>query len=115
MQQDKLPSASYNILSLDGGGTWAVLQAMVLADMFGGDTSGREILRHFDLVVANSGGGLVAASLWADITPNQLMSEFGQDAILQNVYSRLSWLKGFPRSTFASFMLGPKYSSRRQR
>ena len=114
MQQEFLPSGSYNILSLDGGGTWAVLQAMALADIYGGDTPGRQILRHFNLVTANSGGSLVAASLWADMTPNDLIGEFDRDAILQNVFSRLSWLKAFPRSIFTSFKLGPKYSSERK-
>ena len=114
MQQEFLPSGSYNILSLDGGGTWAVLQAMALADIYGGDTPGRQILRHFNLVAANSGGSLVAASLWANMTPNDLIGEFDRDAILQNVFSRLSWLKAFPRSIFTSFKLGPKYSSERK-
>jgi hypothetical protein len=99
----------YHILSLDGGGTWAVLEAMTLADLYGWDTRGHEILRHFDLVVANSGGSLVAASLWADMTPRQLIGEFGKEDILQKVFVRLSLLRGFPRSVFPSFKLGPKY------
>ena len=70
---------------------------MALADIYGGDTPGRQILRHFNLVAANSGGSLVAASLWADMTPNDLIGEFDRDAILADVFSRLSWLKAFPR------------------
>ena len=73
----------------------------------------RQILRHFNLVAANFGGSLVAASLWADLTPNDLIGEFDRDAILQNMF-RLSWLKAFPRSIFTSFKLGPKYSSERK-
>ncbi len=42
---------SYKILSLDGGGTWALLQAMALEDLYQG-CSGHEILSNFDLAVA---------------------------------------------------------------
>jgi patatin-like phospholipase/acyl hydrolase len=78
-----------NILSLEGGGTWAILQAMTLADLYGGDVRGRQILSNFNLVVANSGGSIVAAGLWADMTPKQIIEEFGQDAILKNVFTKL--------------------------
>jgi len=46
----------YNILTLDGGGSWALLEAMALQRKYG-DTPCLDILRQFDLVVTNSGGG----------------------------------------------------------
>ena len=49
---------THKILSLDGGGAWAMLQAMALGDLFG-DRPGWEILAQFDLAVANSGGSIV--------------------------------------------------------
>ncbi len=46
---------TFKILSLDGGGTWALLEVMALENLYPGKT-GLQILRHFDLAVANSGG-----------------------------------------------------------
>lgn len=54
---------AYKILSLDGGGSWALVQAMCLANMYGEDTRGRDILKKFDLVIANSGGALALAAM----------------------------------------------------
>lgn len=60
------------ILSLDGGGTWAIIQVLTLGKLFGDETPGREILGQFDLCVANSGGSIVLAGLAVDKTPRQL-------------------------------------------
>jgi hypothetical protein len=57
------------VLSLDGGGSWALIQARALEKIFTPETRGHELLRHFDLVVANSGGSLVAAGLAGDLAP----------------------------------------------
>ena len=46
---------AYKILSLDGGGSWALIQARVLLDMYG-DISGHKLLQEFDMVISNSGG-----------------------------------------------------------
>jgi predicted acylesterase/phospholipase RssA len=62
----------HRILSLDGGGTWALIQIRALKEIFG-DLSGHAILRHFDLVVANSAGSIVAASLALDQTLEQII------------------------------------------
>jgi hypothetical protein len=58
--------ALYRILSLDGGGTWALTQVRALMHLFGEDAKGHEVLRRFRLVVANSGGSTIAASLAVD-------------------------------------------------
>ena len=49
----------YHILSLDGGGSWALIQVRVLIDLFGANVSGYAVLKNFDLVTANSGGSVV--------------------------------------------------------
>ena len=41
---------SYKILSLDGGGSWALIQARILQDIYG-DIKGHELLKKFDLVL----------------------------------------------------------------
>ena len=66
---------SFRILSLDGGGTWALLEAMALEDLYPGYT-GHQILRQFDLAVANSGGSIVLAGLMLDMSPTTIRSFF---------------------------------------
>ena len=46
---------SYRILSLNGGGAWALIQVKVLMDLYGPTTCGRQVLADFDIVAANSG------------------------------------------------------------
>lgn len=106
MKQTQTAIPPYNILSLDGGGTWAILQAMALEDLYGSDTPGHTILKNFDLVVANSGGSLVAAGLWANMTPAQLITEFKSDLIRKQIFSRLSFWEAWPRALLG---VGPKY------
>ena len=54
---------SYRILSLDGGGTWALIQIKALMALYGKSASGRSVLQEFDLVAANSGGSIVLGGL----------------------------------------------------
>jgi patatin-like phospholipase/acyl hydrolase len=54
---------SYRILSLDGGGAWAIIEARALIGLYGIDTAGHDVLRRFHLVAENSGGSLVLAGL----------------------------------------------------
>jgi hypothetical protein len=58
---------SYRILSLDGGGTWALIQVKALIRLYSATTSGQTVLRDFDLVAANSGGSIVLGGLVEDI------------------------------------------------
>ena len=53
---------TFRILSLDGGGPWALLQAMALARLYPG-LDGHAILGRFDLAIANSGGSITLAGL----------------------------------------------------
>ena len=56
---------AYQILSLDGGGSWALIQARVLQDIYG-DIKGHELLKQFDMAVKNSGDSLVLGCLCND-------------------------------------------------
>lgn len=76
MMQD--PSVKHRILSLDGGGSWALLQAMILNDLFPRE-SGHQVLNRFDTVTANSGGSIVAAALAVDMSPQQIVDYFRND------------------------------------
>ena len=56
----------YRILSLDGGGSWALIEVKALMQLFDPDMPGRQVLSRFDLVAANSGGSIVLACLIED-------------------------------------------------
>jgi Patatin-like phospholipase len=69
--------ADFHILSLDGGGSWALIEVMALMDLFGGrDARGHDVLRRFDLIAANSGGALVAGGLVKNMTLGELFDLF---------------------------------------
>ncbi len=56
----------YRILSLDGGGSWSLIQIRALQEIYGDNIKGRDLLAKFDLVAANSAGSIVAATLIED-------------------------------------------------
>ncbi len=79
------------VLSLDGGGTWALVQARALADIFGESTPGPYILGCFDLVVANSGGSIVAAALACGKTPGEVAALFADATQRRAIFAALPW------------------------
>ena len=82
-----------NILSLDGGGSWALIQAMALDKLYPGE-SGRQVLQRFDLAIANSGGSLVLGALASDMAPAQIVTDMFLD-------------EGRRRSIFVDTILDP--------
>jgi len=107
---------SYKLLSLDGGGSWALIQARVLQDLYG-DIRGHELLREFDMAIANSGGALVLACLCNDMKINEIISVFEDGEKRKQVFSALSfWEKLKWRNIASSFtrVLGPRYSTERK-
>ncbi len=108
----------YKILSLDGGGSWALIQARVLLDIYG-DMRGHELLRKFDMAIANSGGSLVLASLCNDMKLSEIISVFQDEELRRQVFSNLFfWEKLRPRNILSLFRsligIGPKYSTKRK-
>jgi hypothetical protein len=91
------------ILSLDGGGTWALVQVAALTSLYGPQATGREVLREFDLVVANSGGALVVAALFEDLTLGRIGELFNDSTMLGRLFDARGgkgfseWLKWLPR------------------
>jgi len=67
---------AYRILSLDGGGTWALTQVKALiARHKGNDTiPGRQALAEFDLIAANSGGSIVLGLLLEDLSLGDILA-----------------------------------------
>jgi patatin-like phospholipase/acyl hydrolase len=69
----------YRILSLDGGGSWALIQVKALIELFGPDKPGREVLQDFDLVAANSGGSIVLGCLVEDLSLSEILAFFNDE------------------------------------
>ncbi|WP_316739436.1 patatin-like phospholipase family protein [Pedobacter aquatilis] len=106
---------SYKILSLDGGGSWALIQARVLLDIYG-DLNGHELLKKFDMVIANSGGSLVLSTLCNDMKLSEIISVFEDENKRKQVFSKLSFWEKLKWRNIASLtnVLGPKYSMERK-
>ena len=80
-------STPYRILSLDGGGSWALIQVRCLQALFGPEARGHCILRQFDLVAANSGGSIVLAGLVADLPLSVILTVFETEANRRAIFS----------------------------
>jgi uncharacterized protein len=103
-----------HILSLDGGGSWALIQAMTLGNLYGMDTPGRQILRHFDFAFGNSGGSVIIAGLMVDQTPAMLLQQFLDPTMRAAMFTPL------PRTSIwrwvrLRFDVGPKYQTEPKR
>jgi len=84
----------YNILSLDGGGSWAIIQLLTLKDRYG-NVSGHEILKKFDLVIANSGGSIVLAALAENWTLEKALTLFNDKTIRESIFSKNTFTDSF--------------------
>lgn len=67
---------NYRILTLDGGGSWALIEVMALIDLYGGNATGHGVLSDFDMVAANSGGSIVLGGLVEDMKLSDLLGFF---------------------------------------
>jgi hypothetical protein len=110
---------AYSILSLDGGGSWSVIQAYVLHDLYG-NCSGHELLRRFNLVIANSGGSLVLACLCHDMKLTEIISVFEDEQSRKKVFSELTFGEKLvpARNRLSLFRdligIGPRYKTSRK-
>jgi patatin-like phospholipase len=99
----------YRILSLDGGGAWALIQARTLIALYDANATGHEVLADFDLVAANSGGSLVLGGLVEDLKLRDLVNYFEDEIKRKSIFSRTSsW---GDRALHCLTGLGPKYSA----
>ncbi len=100
---------NYRILSLDGGGTWALIQLKALIALYGESTSGQAVLEDFDLVAANSGGSIVLGGLVEGLKLGEMLAFFQDQTKRKSVFS--------PTQSFGDRVLhdltgmGPKYSA----
>lgn len=100
---------SYRILSLDGGGSWALIQVKALMALYSATTSGQRILQDFDLAIANSGGSIVLGGLIENLTLAQILALFEDERQRRAVFSPTKvW---GDRVLHDLTGLGPKYSA----
>ncbi|NJB69933.1 hypothetical protein GGR42_000395 [Saonia flava] len=107
----------YNILSLDGGGSWAIIQLLTLKDRYG-NSKGRDILKKFDLVIANSGGSIVLAALAEDYTIEEAIALFKEKENREKIFHKNSFSDRFFPVDYLRTLglgLGPKYSSKKKK
>jgi hypothetical protein len=102
---------SYRILSLDGGGTWALIQVKALIALYpgGAATPGLTVLNDFDLVAANSGGSIVLGALVENLTLGQILDLFEDEATRKSIFSKTDSL--VDRAFHDLTQMGPKYSA----
>ncbi len=67
---------NYRILSLDGGGTWALIQIKALIALYDENISGQTVLEDFDLVAASSGGSIVLGGLVEGLKLGEILAFF---------------------------------------
>lgn len=102
----------YKILSLDGGGSWSVIQARTLAHLYGSNTPGREILVRFRLVAANSGGSLVLAALALNLSPAQIVQLLDDYQLRNQIFRSLPWYRKWKQALLG---MGPQYEAEAKR
>ena len=105
--------ADFRILSLDGGGSWALIEVLTLIDFFGDTTAGHDVLKSYDLVAANSGGAIVLAGLAANMTLGALRDLFADPDHNQRarIFVPLSVFDDPFSYLTGPLGIGPKYST----
>ncbi|MFO1186368.1 MAG: patatin-like phospholipase family protein [Alphaproteobacteria bacterium] len=85
----------FRILSLDGGGVWALIQieALIALNERGEAARGRDVLREFDFVAANSGGAITLGCLLADFTLAQCRAFFASEPARRSIFQRTSFVE----------------------
>jgi hypothetical protein len=108
----------YKILSLDGGGSWAIIQLLTLKERFKEELpelKGHDILKKFDLVIANSGGSIVLAALAENWTIDQALALFESKEIREQIFSKNTFAEMYwPVWLTRKLGFGPKYSTKRK-
>lgn len=100
------------ILSLDGGGSWAVLQVMALQKIYGIDASGHDVLSNFDIVAANSGGSITLGGLIENKTLRALRDDFFLSLQeRQSIFVRAGFFDDPEAALLRPLDVGAKYSA----
>ncbi len=104
--------ATYRILSLDGGGPWALIQVKALQKIYGTTASGHDVLKQFNLVAANSGGSLTLAGLIEDTRLDVLLDRyFMNEQNRKAVFREVGLWKRVRNFFYHLIQIAPKYSA----
>jgi uncharacterized protein len=104
--------SNFRILSLDGGGSWALLQVMALQAIYSESAKGHDILKDFDLVAANSGGSITLGGLIENRTLKELLSVYFLDeAKRRTIFSPIGLFEDLGDKIFDIIQLAPRYST----
>jgi hypothetical protein len=99
----------YRILSMDGGGSWALIEARALIELYSETTTGHEVLADFDMVIGNSGGSEILAGLVEDLRLKDLLDYYESDAMRRKCfYPTPKW---YWRVLHGLIDIGPQYST----
>lgn len=104
----------FKILSLDGGGSWALVQIRILQKIYGEKRSGHDVLKEFDMVIANSGGSLALAAMANGYNLDQIADIYLNEKKRNSVFSKLGWFEDLQSKILNLFKVGPKYSASRK-
>lgn len=111
-----LVKKSFRILSLDGGGSWAVIQALTLGRLFGKNIKGHDILKHFDLVAAGSTGSLILGALLCNKTPREIVQAFESGELPRKLFPPLQDCEKNLLTVLGNFFrLAPRYSGAKKK
>lgn len=96
----------YRVLALDGGGSWALILAMALIDLYGGETNGHDVLRTFDMAAANSGGSIVLGCLVENMKLGSILDFFLSEQMRKSVFVEKLHLPKTPKYVAADKLEG---------
>tara|TARA_R110000765_G_scaffold120744_3_gene216583 strand:- start:441 stop:791 length:351 start_codon:yes stop_codon:yes gene_type:complete len=102
---------------LDGGRSWAVIQLLTLKDRYG-NHNGHEILRKFDLVIANSGGSIVLAALAEDYSIYKAITLFQNKKNREQMFHKNTFKDRYFSVDYLGLLnadFDPKYSTTKKR
>ena len=100
---------TFRILTLDGGGAWALIEVHALINLYGEDAKGNDVLKKFDLVAANSGGALVLAALVENLTLKEILQYFLSEQNRRALFSPTTMVIDKALSDLLGF--GPTHST----
>lgn len=104
--------SKFRILSLDGGGSWALIQVMALQAIYSENATGHNILKDFDLVAANSGGSITLGGLIENLSLKELLSAyFLNQAKRMQVFSGVPVGEDIADAVYRIIGIAPKYST----
>src|SRR6516162_3329814 len=100
-------SMRYRILSLDGGGVWAVIEMRALMRLYGDRTRGRAVLGDFDLVASNSAGSVMLAAMIEDYTLAEVLGLLRDDSTRRTIFVPIPLIQ---RLNPVTWFIGPRWS-----